>query len=108
MMKNILSLSEFERLCSRRGFSEYTFEQPIRLPRNIAGGSTGIQAYQSAAVYLSPNVIVFNNADSILYFRHVKYLRAENPEGARAKFEMVFGEGFDSDCSDQHVYFTAE
>lgn len=107
MTKNILSLSEFERLCFDLGFSDYSFEQPLQPIRGYIDGSTQLTKYQSVSVFLSPNVIVFKNGSSILYFRHVKSLRVLSADSSDTEFEFVFTNDFCYNNCEKHLSFKA-
>lgn len=65
-------LSEFERICSARGFSRFTIGKPLPRHCESIGGSPVINEYKIIKIFLSPNVVLFQNESSYLYFRYAK------------------------------------
>lgn len=107
MKKNILTLSQFGRLCEERGFTRYQFSVNDQCNADICGPCFSC-VYKIVSIFLQPNTVVFNSQDAKLYFKYVKYIQIMKDDSEKGLvFDVVCKENAFEDNEKRFTLFAA-
>ena len=99
----VLSLSEFSRLCKDLHPSFYVLDTRNQ-QQKMAGYVSAVARYQFMLIQYNPNSICFRNDSSCICFEHVKYVRINQEiRTVGTVFTIVCG---DSDSSLNDMLYT--